>query len=543
MDSFPSRAAAALLCIVWWFAIFPSSSNTTWAARRRRHSVPVHVRPGPAQLARQIDELLATPEAAPAHWGISVTALDGRVLYEKNDAQLFAPASNAKLFTTAAALALLGPNATIETRVIAATAPDTAGTVRGDVTLVGAGDASMSGRAYPYSGTTDRPNPPLSALDALAVQLQQRGVHRIEGNIVGEDTAFPWEPYGAGWAWDDLEWSWGAPVSALTVNDNVVYLAVIPGAQPGDPLTFAWNPDVASSYYTVDNSGRTSAVGSQASLGLDRQPGSRTIRIFGTLPANGSAKHLALAIQDPAEFAAMAFQKILQARGIAVAGTAVARHRLPVDTSIYEQSVLRPLTLPAESTGAKESLLPPGAVVLASRSSVPMLEDITVTNKVSQNLHAEILLRLLGEHFGEDGSVVEGARVVRAFALRAGVRPEDFFFYDGSGLSPEDRLSPRALTALLRYVAAQSWGMQFRSTLPLGGVDGTLSGRFTHRPLRGRISAKTGTLDEVNSLSGYVTAASGRTVVFSIFCNGHMPQARGITPVIDSMVTEVAAAE
>lgn len=513
-------------------------------ASRHRHAATAN---GTARFTRQIDALLSAPAAAQAHWGISFTTLNGRVVYEKNDAQLFAPASNAKLLTTSSALALLGPNATIETRVIAAVAPDASGVVRSDVTLVGAGDASMSGRAYPYTGRTDRPNPPLGALAALADQLQQRGLRRVEGNIVGDDTAFPFEPYGSGWAWDDLEWSWGAPISALTVNDNVVYLAITPGAQPGDPVTFAWNPEETNSYYTVDNTARTSAAGSEASLGLDRRPGSQEIRIFGTLPAGGPAKHLALAIQDPAEFAAIAFRQMLQARGIIVMGQAVAHHRPSQDTAIYEQSALRPLALPAAADAPVAmklaAPLPPGSVVLASRTSVPLLEDLTVTNKVSQNLHAEILLRLLGERYGADGSIVEGARVVRAQMLRAGVQPQDFFFYDGSGLSPDDRVTPRAMTALLRYIAEQPWGAQFRATLPIGGVDGTLSDRFIKPPLRDHVFAKTGTLDEVNSLSGYVVAKSGRMLVVSILCNGHMPAAKGITKTMDGVVAAVASAE
>jgi D-alanyl-D-alanine carboxypeptidase/D-alanyl-D-alanine-endopeptidase (penicillin-binding protein 4) len=539
MNASHPRHVAALLGILFSGAIF-SVSSTSWAARRH-HRVPA---PRTASLAHQIDSLLSSPAAEQAQWGISVTTLEGSVLYEKNDAQLFAPASNAKLFTTAAALALLGPNATTETRVIAPAAPAN-GIVRGDVTLLGAGDASLSGRAYPYDGKTDRPNPPLIALESLADQVQQHGVHHIEGNIVGDDTAFPWEPYGAGWAWDDLEWSWGAPVSALTVNDNVVYLAIMPGTQPGDPLTFAWNPDVANSYYTVSNTGRTSAPGSQPSLGLDRQLGAREIRIFGTLPAGGAAKHLALAIQDPAAFAAIAFRQMLAARGITITGAAVAHHRLPIDTAIYEQSILRPLLLPQPTaiTALKIDPLQPGAVVLASRTSVPLLQDVTITDKVSQNLHAEILLRLLGKQFGEDGSTVEGARVIRAFNLQAGIAPSDFFFYDGSGLSPNDRVAPRAFTTLLRYAAAQPWGTQFRAALPTGGIDGTLSSRFTRSSMQGRVSAKTGTLDEVNSLSGYVITSSGRTLVFSILCNGHLPQARGVTQIIDMVVTDLAASQ
>ncbi len=498
-------------------------------------------------LSHQIDALLAAPTAAQAHWGISITTLDGRLIYEKNDAQLFAPASNAKLLTTSTALALFGPNTTIETRVLAAGEPDAQGTVHGDVTLVGAGDLSMSGRAYPYNGKTERPNPPLSALAALADQIQQRGVKRVEGNIVGDDTAFPQEPYGSGWAWDDLVWDYGAPISALTVNDNIVYLDVMPGAQPGDPVTFTWNPDGTSSFYTVENDAHTSVAGSQPSLGLDRPLGSREFRLFGTLPAGDAPSHIALAIIDPAQFTAIAFRQILQARGITVTGTATAHHRPSVDTAIYEQSVMRTLTLPpatqSNSVAQIAPAVPAGAVVLASRTSVPLLQDITVTNKVSQNLHAEIWLRLLGQHFGEDGSIVEGARVVRSQMLRAGIQPQDFFFYDGSGLSPDDRITPRALTTLLRYVAEQPWGAEFRSTLPVGGVDGTLSDRFTHGPLRGHVFAKTGTLEEVNALSGYVTARNGRTLIISVLCNGHMPEAKGITKTIDAIVTAAAETE
>lgn len=511
-------------------------------AAHRHHSA---AKPGAtATLAHQIDALLTAPAAAQAHWGISITTLDGRLVYEKNDAQLFAPASNAKLLTTSTALALFGPNTAIETRVLAPSAPDAQGTVHGDVTLVGAGDLSMSGRAYPYTGRTERPNPPLSGLEALADQLQQHGVKRVEGNIVGDDTAFPQEPYGTGWAWDDLVWDYGAPISALTVNDNIVYLAVMPGAQPGDPVTFTWNPDVTSSFYTVENDARTSVAGSQPSLGLDRPLGSHEVRLFGTLPAGGTPSHIALAVIDPAQFAATAFRQMLEARGITVTGTATAHHRPSVDTAIYEQSVMRALTLPAatQSNGVAQiaSAVPAGAVMLASRTSVPLLQDVTVTNKVSQNLHAETWLRLLGQHFGEDGSIVEGARVVRAQMLRAGVQPQDFFFYDGSGLSPEDRITPRALTTMLRYVAEQPWGAEFRTTLPIGGIDGTLSDRFLHGPLHGQVFAKTGTLEEVNALSGYVTAKNGHTLVFSVLCNGHMPEAKGITKTIDAIVTAAA---
>lgn len=496
-------------------------------------------------MSRQIDALLASPAMAQAHWGICVTTLDGRVLYRKNDDQLFAPASNTKLLTTSTAFALLGPKTTVVTQVIANDAPDAQGVVHGDVTLIGAGDPSMSGRAYPYSENGGFPNPPFGALDDMAAQLQKRGVRLIEGNIVGDDTAFPWEPYGSGWGWDDLMWDDAAPISALTVNDNVATLIVSPGGHAGDPVQLSWNPLIAGSYYTLENDAKTSVAGSQPSLGVDRGVGSLMVRVFGTIPAGSQPHRLDLAIQNPPKFAAMAFLQALKAHGITVTGPAVAHQQLSADTSIYRESVRRPLTIPSGMPATPLQLMPPqrpGTVVLATHTSVPLGEDMTLTLKVSQNLHAELYLRMLGRQFGTDGSIEEGSRVVRAFMQRAGMLPQDFFFYDGSGMSDEDRVSPRALNALLRYIAAQPWGMQYRAMLPVGGVDGTLDDRFMKGPLHGRVFAKTGTLDEVNTLSGYVTAKSGRTIVFSIMCNGHMPGTHGILKTIDAIVGAIAAA-
>ncbi len=505
--------------------------------------------PAPPQLARRIDALLAAPDLAQAHWGISVTTLDGRVVYAKNDAQLFAPASNAKLCTTAAALALLGPQAKPVTRVLAQGAIDAHGVLHGDLIFQGNGDATLSGRTYPYALHTERPAAPLAALEALADQVVQHGLRVVTGNVVGDDTAFPDERYGSGWVWDDLTWGYGAPVSALTINDNAVYLNVFPGEHAGDPVTAIWNPPEAGGDYVLENSART--AGEQPALGVDRQPGSKTVRLFGTLPSFSAGKHYALAIEDPAEFAASVFRQMLLARGVRVEGAAVARHRLSIDAEHFSAEQRTPVTLPTELP-AREPLraapLPQGDVVLATHTSVPLREEITVTNKASQNLHAELMLRLLGRQYGLDGSFAQGARVVRQFLLNAGVPSQDFFFYDGSGMSTQDRITPRAFTQLLRYVAAQPWGAQFRSTLPVGGVDGSLAGRFFRTPLQGRVFAKTGTLREVSALSGYVRARSGKMIAFSILCNDERPDAKTAdgspeaARTMDAIVAAIAAA-
>lgn len=503
--------------------------------RPRRHARP--------NLAAEIGAILREPDLAEAHWGISVVSASGASLYRYNDAQLFEPASNAKLTTTAAALALLPPGVTWTTKVVTAGRIDSHGVLQGNIDLLGAGDPTMSGRSYPYEGRTERPNPPLGALDSMANQIVADGVRVIDGDVVGDDTWFPWEPYGNGWTWDDLQWDYGAPVSALTVNDNIVFLNVGDCASsetrcaPPRPGEVQWIPDTP--YYKVENSLVILPGQDKAKAGVDLQPGSMTVRLFGTVNDNGL--HVGLTIKDPAEFAATALRQMLLARGVTVRDEAVADHRYSTDTEGFRAEVDQPLVLHALTV---QTIEPPvkNMTVLAKHVSPPFEQDIKVTLKVSQNLHAELYLRLLGRLEGGDGSIAQGARVVRQFLVQAGVDPDDFVFYDGSGLSRQDLITPRALTRLLVYALQQKWGEEFRDSLPVGGVDGTLSGRFMRSPLRGRVFAKTGTLGEVNSLSGYVEAASGHTMVFSILCNGRRPGGDAARDAIDRIVADIAAA-
>jgi D-alanyl-D-alanine carboxypeptidase/D-alanyl-D-alanine-endopeptidase (penicillin-binding protein 4) len=247
-------------------------------------------------------------------------------------------------------------------------------------------------------------------------------------------------------------------------------------------------------------------------------------------------------VEDPADFTAAAFKQALLSRGVTVAGAATAAHKLSIDTGDFSAERIKPLSLtPSTVTDVAAPLL--DRKVLATRTSVPVVEDIMVTNKTSQNLHAELLLRLLGKLCGGHGSFVEGTRVVRQFLLDAGINDGDFFFYDGSGMSMDDRVAPRALTRLLAWGSHQPWGTAWRNTLPIAGVDGTLAGRFKNSPLKGRLFAKTGTLGETNALSGYLTADSGKTVVFSILVNGHRPGSSAEIQAVDYIAEAIAAAE
>lgn len=492
-----------------------------------------------SSMAAVADSLLTTPAELRTHWGISVVdAATGAVLYARRDGELFEPASNAKLFTTAAALALLAPTYTLSTRIVAEGTVDAAGTLHGDLRLVGGADPTLSGRVYPYAGKTERPNPPLAALDTLAAQVLAGGIRAVDGPVIADDTLFPDERYGTGWGWDDLQWEYGAAVSALPVNDDVRYLAVAPGAAAGQPVTASWLPDVPGLESGLLVTAVTSNGGAMPALGITRMPGGSTLRVYGSLPAGGTPVHLAIALDDPAQFAGQAFRAALMQAGVSVAGGASVEHRVPIETQSFTVQTHAPVvlrTLPAGSASLQTAA--DAGRVVATRTSPPLSDLVMVTNKVSQNLHAELLLRLLGRAEGADGSSAQGARTVRAFATtQAKVLADDFLLYDGSGLSTKDQVTPRALTTLLRYSAVQPWGALLRSSLPIAGVDGTLAGRLV--TLRGRVQAKTGTLGEVDALSGFLMADSGRLLVFSILCNDH-PGA-GARAVIDALVQAAA---
>jgi len=482
-------------------------------------------------LAKRITTVLSQPDLTRGFWGIEVVSLTtGKVLYAQNADKLFTPASNTKLFTTAAAFALIGPDYSFRTTVETNGTLDKHGRLTGDLVLVGRGDPNLSGRELPYSLRTQRNDHPIWVLEQLADTLIQRGVKYVDGDVLADDSYFAFDRYGEGWSQDDLVWSDGAPVSALSINDNVVFVNILPADRAGERAFVSITP--FADYYRIDNRIITTPAGTGRKIFINREPGSTVLTLWGNMPLDDAGANEALAIEDPAEFAASLFRQLLETRGIAVYGRQRTRH-----TELASLSTLTVTALaPARGGDEPSRALQNQPLVLASYQSKPLIEDVRVINKVSQNLHAEILLRFLGREKGTAGTVEGGLEVLRGFLNQAGVPSDQYVFYDGSGLSRQNLATPHAVVQLLRYAGEQPWGASFRDTLPVAGVDGSLSDRFKNIDVQGRVYGKTGSLGGVKTLSGYATTDRGDQVAFAILSNNFNLPAKRVTDVIDSIV-------
>lgn len=464
-------------------------------------------------LDERISSILESPEARSATWAIhAVDADSGRVIYTRNAAAALTPASNTKLFSTAFALLKLGPDYRFQTRVLAPARPDAQGVLRGDLRLVGGGDPTLSPRRIPYQkGPIE--GDPLAQLALLADQVAISGVRVIDGDLIGDDTRWPHEPFPGGWAIGDMPWDYGAPVSALTLNDNSLTITVRPGKAPGDPATISLSPSF--DYFTLRNTLRTQP-GAKRRIAIDRAPASRVLEVSGAVPPNSAPLTDTIAADDPAAFAAEAFAHLLRARGIEIRGRIRAAHR--------------PAGVPYSE---------PEGVVLASRQSPALLETLRVIDKVSQNLHAEIVLRETGHVLRGEGTAAAAHQEMSSWLESLGADPREFDLEDGSGLSRRTLLSPRTITILLRALHQSEHRETFRSLLPIAAEDGTLSARFRGERLAAQVRAKTGSISHVAALSGYAGEEPARRIAFSILVNGATAPSSAVRSLIDKIVIAI----
>jgi serine-type D-Ala-D-Ala carboxypeptidase/endopeptidase (penicillin-binding protein 4) len=452
-----------------------------------------HISAAAKKFGERADAFLAAPSVSKGEWGLLIIdAETGETLYELNADRYFLPASNMKLFTTALALAKLGPDyrfhTTLETR--GTVSPE--GVLSGDLFLVGRGDPNLSNRKFPYNLKEEFDGAPEKVLTELAEALAAKGVREISGDVIGDDSYFPREPYPSGWEIDDMVWEYGAAVSAIVVDDNTTTLTLTPGDSAGVPAQAVVAP--ATPDFIVQNDVVTSAAGTKSDLTLTREPDSKIVVIRGTMPAQTAPRKLVLSIHDPAEHAAALLTRLLVERGVKVSGAPRSMHI-------------------AEPTSAAPR------AVLAEHVSVPLGDSVKLVNKISQNLHTEMLLRAAARNTAIWNTPEDLMKFPVDFYAAAGIAPGDVIQHDASGLSRHDLVTPRAIVALLKYAQTQPWFAPYFASLPVAGVDGTLETAMKNTPSAGRIHAKTGSVEHVRTRSGFADTPSGRRLIFSFMSN------------------------
>ncbi len=456
-------------------------------------------------LEHRIDRLVESSGVAQgAFVGIDVVELStGKTLYHRNQDRLFLPASNMKLFTTALALLRLGPDYRFITRVTIEPS--------GDLVLTGSGDPSLSGRTFPYQKDALM-GPGLAAIDDLADQVVASGITHLDGDVVGDDRLYPWAPYPPSWTQDDALRDFGAPVSALTVNDNTITLSLSPGARSGDPAGLSIDP--ALEYYVIDNRVITVEPSAEAKVRMSRLPGSRQLRLWGGIGEGRPEVREELAIDDPALYTACALYDALTRRGVAIAGYPMARHR-----------------------GVDVDYPPAAGTVLASRTSPPLEQLLQTMDKVSQNLYAELLLREVARITHQAGTREAGLEELGALTAELGASKEDSRFEDGSGLSRNTLVTPRLITRLLAYLDSSKYRDVWISLLPVGGDDGSLEHRLCCASEGYGIRAKTGSLSRALTLSGYADSKTRGRLAFSILVNDFSAPSGEVRNWIDKIAT------
>ncbi|MBW3660214.1 MAG: D-alanyl-D-alanine carboxypeptidase/D-alanyl-D-alanine-endopeptidase [Gemmatimonadetes bacterium] len=454
---------------------------------------------------------VARGSLARAHWGVALYDLtDDRWVARHAADRFFVPASNLKLVVTAVALERLGPDYRWLTSVYGTRPIGDDGVLDGDLVLYGRGDPNLSGRFAPSM---------TAVFDSLAAELAARGLERVTGDLLADESSWDADHLRGDWAHYDLLWWYAAPVAALGFNDNAIDFHVRPGEEAGEPPTIEAEP--ASAFYSLENRAVTGPPGAERSFDFDRVPGTNRIVARGVVPLDAGSFTEYFAVVDPAAWAATVFREMLEARGIAIDGQVVTISN-PADSPV--------------STG--------DTVALAAWTSVPLADVVGAINGRSQNLHAEMLLKTIGFEERGEGSWRAGLAVERETLSALGVDTTAFLLRDASGLSTANLATPEALVGLLRAARERPWAGVFLESLPVAAERGSLRRRFQNTVGAGRVRAKTGYIENVHALSGYFTGLDGHEYAFSVIVNqtGGQGAADAIDRLVNGFVSRAAPA-
>jgi D-alanyl-D-alanine carboxypeptidase/D-alanyl-D-alanine-endopeptidase (penicillin-binding protein 4) len=473
-----------------------------------------------ASLQSVISARLARPEVRRGRVGVKIVSLNtGKTVYEQDADKYFMPASNMKNFTVATALEKLGPDFRYVTSVKAASQPDSQGVVHGPLVIVGRGDVSASTSFDPaFPQTIDH----YKAIDALAAKIAAAGVRRVDGDLIADESYFRGFPVPETWEWDDIEGYDGTEISAFPLNDNAVDITVNAGSANG-PCLLGVKP--ANQLVRFINNCFTTASGA-AKVTLRKSMDQNIVTIGGTFPVGGKEFVQSIAFTHPAELYITLLKERLQLKGVTINGIARTVNKSERSAAVDITNI--------------ES--PPFSVIAAK------------TMKPSQNNYTETILWTLGEnerpYFGDtikvttepldDSSAHIGLFAVRNFLTNTVHIPADAVVqHDGSGLSRHDLITPNAVVSLYNYMSGSRYAQAWRDALSIAGVDGTLRNRFKGTVAAGNFRGKTGTIDQVSALSGYMTTAGGEPVIVSIIVND-VPEPRQRTSLIDDITIAVA---
>jgi serine-type D-Ala-D-Ala carboxypeptidase/endopeptidase (penicillin-binding protein 4) len=431
----------------------------------------------------QIDDIFNDINFSNAHWGVVIQSLKtGEYFYKRNEDKLVTPASNNKLFTTAAGLIALGSDFRYETPVYALGEID-GSILKGDLIVQGSGDPTFSGRFYN--------NDMFGVFNKWADSLLNIGIDEISGNIIGDDNSFEDKGLGNGWSWDYESFWYAAPSGALSFNDNCIDITVVYDKREENAVV---KVIPSTRYVIVMNNVNAVPADSITSIDVYRERGTNVITVFGTLRQNDTVKTYCT-INNPTQYTTVVFKDILERRGITVRGYAMDIDDISVSP---DYSKLQRLF---------------------THYSVPLRDIVKVINKNSHNLYAEQLLKTIGLEVKNFGSYENGVEATKEILEDMGINPESIIIADGSGLSRLNMVTPRQITTLLTYMYNHGQYVPFYNSLPVAGVDGTLANRMKNTRAEGRIRAKSGFLGFARSLSGYAITADNEPVVFSIIAN------------------------
>ncbi len=432
----------------------------------------------------QMNDIFNDPNFSNAEWGVVIQSLEtGEYFYKRNEDKLFIPASNLKLFTTAAGLVILGSDYQFKTNVYLNGTVD-GNILKGDLVIQGRGDPTISGRFY--GGDM------FKVYNDWADSLLNKGIDEISGNVIGDDNAFDEIGLGTGWRWDyESEW-FAAPSDAISFNDNCVDLVITVNKKKHQPQIEV-TPD--TKYTIIVNKVVVVPKDSATSINAYRELGTNVITVFGTIRDNSDSVKTYVTVNNPTQFSMVVLKDVLRKKGIVIDG-------YPID--------INDMTTALDYSKMKK---------LFTQYSPPLKEIVKVINKNSQNFFAEQLLKTIGLETGGFGSVAKGLKAEDNVFKEMGINPGSMNIVDGSGLSRLDLVTPRQIVSVLSYMFKSKYFIPFYNSLPIAGVDGSLGDRLQNTKAQGNVRAKTGFLEGVRSLSGYVFTGDNEPVAFSIICN------------------------